>query len=121
MRRPCGDTAPAGVATNERNIMSSESSGTVRDAAAEVTAHVVVACDDYWIGHLLDRHLGRAGYGTVRVGNGRDLLERLRSESQPSIVLLSLHGTLPHDRAVLEVVAADPALTTCHSYVLLTV
>jgi CheY-like chemotaxis protein len=108
------------VASSERNIMSLQSSGTVRDAAA-VTAHIVVACDDDWIGHLLDRHLNRAGYGTVRVGNGRDLLERLHGESQPSIVLLSLHGTLPHDRAVLEVVAADPALATRHSYVLLTV
>ncbi len=96
------------------------SSDTAIDAPSPEAPHVLVANDEPWMGDLLDALLSDVGYHLVRIANGADLLERLRTEADPSVVLLNLRGPPLNSRAVLSAVAADPALGTCHAFVLLT-
>jgi CheY-like chemotaxis protein len=100
--------------------MCSVSTDAVRDTAAAHVPTVLVGCDDEWMGRAFDVILGDAGYPTLRVGKGADLLGRLHSADQPCVALSSLRWPPLNSRAVLETVAADAALATRHRYVLVT-
>lgn len=100
--------------------MPSEPSDALGDAAEAGAPSILVACDDYWMGQLLAGLLGDVGYHTLRFSSGVGLLERLQSDGQPCVVLLSLRGPPIASRAILEAVAAGPPLATRHAYIVLT-
>jgi hypothetical protein len=70
--------------------MCSVSTIAVGDAAAALVPTVLVGCDDEWMGRAFDAILGDAGYPTLRVGKGADLLGHLHSADQPCVALSSL-------------------------------
>jgi CheY-like chemotaxis protein len=117
-----GAAAAGGASSGraEHGLVSSESSDLIRDTGATHVPTVLVGCDDEWMGRVLDAILGDAGYSTLQVGTGADLLGRLHSAGQPSVVLSSLRWPPLNSRAVLDAVAADQVLATRHRYVLVT-
>jgi CheY-like chemotaxis protein len=100
--------------------MSLPPAGEDRDTAAVPTPSVLVACDEGFLGELLEALLSDAGYRTELFATGVALLERLRSDVEPSVVLLSLRWRPLTSRAVLATVAEDPDLATRHAYIFLT-
>ncbi len=92
----------------------------LHDIGTAQTPPVVVACDDIHLGDLLDTLLRDAGYHTVLFATGATLLERLCAADQSCVVLLSLRRPPLTSVAILTAVAANPALSTHHAYILLT-
>jgi CheY-like chemotaxis protein len=100
--------------------MSSAAGDTFTDVAKANGPSVLVACDDRLLGQGLEALLAGDGYHSLRVNSGESLLERLRGDGRPCVVLLSLRWRPLNSQAILEAVAADAVLAFRHAFVLVT-
>ena len=80
---------------------------------------VCVADDDGAIREVVAEFLRKAGYEVEAFDGGAALLERLRTAWEPLVALFDL--TMPHlgGAAFLAALAAEPALTVRHRFLLL--
>lgn len=83
-------------------------------------AHVLIVDDDAALRRMLTMVLEDAEWDVLEAKDGLEALATLRSSPDHLVVLLDWR--MPHmsGEEVLEAVKADPKLTTCHGYVLVT-
>jgi CheY-like chemotaxis protein len=82
-------------------------------------AEVLVVDDSADLRTFLASVLEDEGYTVLQASDGKPALERLRQHPTRLVVLLDLHMPVMDGFAVLRAVDADPSLSTCHAYVVM--
>lgn len=84
-----------------------------------MTAEVLVVDDDQDIREALAQVLQDEGYTVHEAANGQLALDRLRTHPGRLVVLLDVLMPVMGGFAVLQAIAASPALLTRHAYIII--